>query len=415
MTLGVKLLLLGLQCVVLMIGTLIVYGMTSDRRDKEERVSDEISKEWGNGLLIGGLYCSFDYNMHYAFDIADYECDVKVDTKRLHRGIYEAEVYDTDVNIRATVETKDCPRSWYSPEYLYVFLFYPDQKMGKLSELKAGNQTIEWKPQSNGYMAKVPTGADSWSALPATIELSLSFSSRGARYIYVNQSGRHSVITMEGTASQPSFQGRLPNERSIDGNRFTARWDTYDNTPWNPYQDNGPGERPYRTAYGMENPGSFVGAGFLVGVDRYQKVERSLKYSFIIIVLTYISVVIAECIMRRRIPLLNYFLVGVSLVIFYSLLLSLSEIAGFGWGYLAAATMTIVLNTCYLWKVMDSAKGGVILGCILSVLYGGCYIMLNLDSYALLFGSLLLFVALAVMMALTVSAPGRSWNRRQNE
>ena len=94
----------------------------------------------------------------------------------------------------------------------------------------------------------------------------------------------------------------------------------------------------------------------------------------------------------------NYFLIGVALILFYSLLLGLSEHMSFGLSYLIAAIMTVALITCYMWKMLNSKGVGLAICSVLSIIYGFCYVMLCISTYALLFGSLMLFVALAATM-----------------
>ena len=137
---------------------------------------------------------------------------------------------------------------------------------------------------------------------------------------------------------------------------------------------------------------------FLVGVDRYQKVERSLKYGFFIILLTYISIFFIELFSKRKVPLFNYFLIGVALILFYTLLLSFCEHLLFGLSYLIASAMTILLISVYMLKMLDSKKLSIIVGVILTILYAVCYVLMSLTTYALLVGSLLLFALLAVLM-----------------
>ena len=123
-----------------------------------------------------------------------------------------------------------------------------------------------------------------------------------------------------------------------------------------------------------------------------------MKYSFIIIILTFISVLFVEIMRKQPIPLLNYFLIGAALIIFYSLLLSFVELIPFGFSYLIASAMTVVLITGYMWKILQSRKLGLSIGSVLSLMYLFCYIMLSISTYALLFGSVLLFFSLAAMM-----------------
>ena len=101
----------------------------------------------------------------------------------------------------------------------------------------------------------------------------------------------------------------------------------------------------------------YAGAEFLIGVDRYQKVSRSLKYAFIIIMLTYISVLLAEVVDEAApIPLLNYFLIGAALILFYSLLLAFSEHMSFGASYMIASFMTVALIAGYMWRILCRGK-----------------------------------------------------------
>ena len=201
--------------------------------------------------------------------------------------------------------------------------------------------------------------------------------------LFVKQIGENSNIIIDGQARNPSFYGSsLPDERIIRDRNFRASWASEDD----------------RIGQTYENGDGYVGTKFLVGVDRYQKVARALKYAFIIILLTYLSVLFTEMITKRNIPLLNYFLIGAALIIFYSLLLSMSEHVSFGIAYLIAAAMTVLLITGYMWKMLGSRKVAIIIGLILTGMYGSCYIMLTLSTYALLLGSLLLFAALAAVM-----------------
>lgn len=140
----------------------------------------------------------------------------------------------------------------------------------------------------------------------------------------------------------------------------------------------------------------------LVPVDRYQKTDRAVKYAIVVILLTFIAILLAEVMMRHPINMLQYLLVGLALVLFYSLLLSLSEHLSFGLSYLIAAVMTIGLVTLYMRGILESVKvAGAICG-LLTVIYAFIYVLLSLETYALLTGSIGLFIALAAVMYATL-------------
>lgn len=375
MSYGVKALFLGLQCGLLMIGALVIWGMSYSRSERSQNVAEKIAAEWGDKVYICGPIVKEHPDSAAQFRPETFICGANVETKSLHRNIYEAEVFNAHVSMSGTFD-KD---SIAAPDdTLYVKLGIETGQIVKLSPLKIGGKTVDWCKSANYLFAKI-----NLSDMPRTFDYSTDMDIHGSQSIFINPIGYKSSITIDGEAPNPSFRGyRLPEERNIRGSRFSAQWESDDTPIGVPYQD----EHDY------------VGVNFLVGVDRYQKVSRSLKYAFLIIVLTYLSVLFAEIIMQRNIPLLNYFLIGAALVLFYLLLLALTEILSFGMAYLIASAMTIALISGYMWKMLESRKIGVVIGAILTGLYGCCYVLLSLSAYALLLGSLVLFIALAALM-----------------
>lgn len=375
MSLGVKILLLGLQCALLMIGALTIWIMSYSRDERNKDVTEQIVTEWGRSVYINGPTVKEHLDSATWVRPLSFTCAANVETKSLHRNIYEAEVFNANIKLAGSF-SKDSI-SMLS-DTIYLELGVDTKQIAKLSDLKIGGETVNWSKSDYFLFAKVDI-----SDMPEIIDFSTDFDIHGSGALFIKQIGEESTITIDGEAPNPSFKGRsLPNERNLRGSRFSARWE-------------GEGV-PERVVYSDEF--QFVGANFLIGVDRYQKVSRSLKYAFIIILLTYISVLFTEVIKKRNIPLLNYFLIGAALILFYSLLLAFSEHISFGLSYLIASVMTIALITGYMWKMIDSRVVGLTIGAILFGMYVSCYILLSLSIYALLLGSIILFIALAVMM-----------------
>lgn len=371
---GKKIFLMGLMCCVLMFGVLAIWLMSYSRESSNKEVAESIVNQWGKSVYITGPTVkenldSADWKRPITFD-----CQAEVITKSLHRSIYEAEVFTASVNMSGSFD-RDSLR--LLGDSLVFELGVTTNQIVKLNPLKVCGKLIPWHKSDYYLFAKV-----NLNDLPKTIEFSTDFEVRGSEGLFIKQIGETSTVTINGEASNPSFNGySLPVERNSRSGRFAAKW-----------EDAVPDGVTYKDELG------FVGANFLVGVDRYQKVERSLKYSFIIIILTFISVLFVEIMRKQPIPLLNYFLIGAALIIFYSLLLSFVELVPFGFAYLIASVMTVALITGYMWKMLNSRKLGLSIGTVLALMYLFCYIMLSISTYALLFGSLLLFFSLAAMM-----------------
>ena len=218
---------------------------------------------------------------------------------------------------------------------------------------------------------------------------------RGSRSLGAAPVGRRNGITISGECKSPSFTGMfLPSDREVKDGNFTASW-TLNST-----------NRDYPQAFigdrAEDIASSAVMVDMLVPVDRYQKTDRALKYAVIVILLTFIAVLFAEIMMKHPINMFQYLLIGLALVLFYSLLLSLSEHLSFGFSYLIASVMTIGLVAIYMRGVLKSPKIAVAIGALLTIIYVFIYILLCLETFALLTGSLGLFIALAAIMYATL-------------
>lgn len=371
---GKKVFLMGLQCFVLMIGALIVCIISEERESRLTDVSQSIHEEWGSVLYVSGPEILDGRKASLPLCPESYKCDINVESKLLHRNIYEVGVFDAEVNMSGSFITNDVRSAGDSVK---LIVYVNPKTITGLKDVVINGKPYKWSKSSDHLFAKIDT-AD----LSDAVNFETSFHSRGSGGISVGQWGRESDICISGRADNPSFGGSdIPDTRLIEGKNFSACW----------HNSNDSG-------YADRNKTGFVRVDFLVGVSLYQKVSRSLKYSFIIILLTFVSVLFIEIMMRHPIPLFNYFLIGAALVLFYCLLLAFSEHIAFGYAYLAASVMTVVLISGYMWRILSSKKTGMAICVILTGMYLGCYIMLCLDTYALLLGAILLFAALAATM-----------------
>ena len=85
---------------------------------------------------------------------------------------------------------------------------------------------------------------------------------------------------------------------------------------------------------------SELGVNLLVPVTQYQQAMRSIKYAVLVILLTFIGVLFVEMTRKKNIHAFQYLLVGLALILFYSLLVSISEHLSFGLAYLVCLLYT---------------------------------------------------------------------------
>lgn len=144
-----------------------------------------------------------------------------------------------------------------------------------------------------------------------------------------------------------------------------------------------------------------LGVSFYQPVDLYQTVERSVKYGFLFILLTFAAFFLFEVLGRLAIHPVQYALVGAALALFFLLLISLAEHVGFALAYLAASSACVALIGYYVGHVLRSLRGGLAFAAALAALYGLLYVLLRSEDHALLMGALLVFACLAAAMVAT--------------
>ena len=365
MSIGLKVVLIGAICFVLAISTLAVWLLAYSRENTSERVSDSIAGNWGSDLYFRDILISdsteevFPDNVNISFDVK---------TKTLHRGIYDADVFNTDIDFSATCKKR---KFRVLGDTVRIVIGLDPDMVTDFGELTVNGRKCNWETFGD---YRIGTTVSNEEFTKTGLELKGRLSMRGARQINCTaKSAVVSTIIMEGSARNPSFNSiDLPDERTVSDNEFRAEWKLM--------------------------KGGTASTTFLVGVDTYQKVTRSIKYAFMIIVLTFSAVFFTEIYRKTPIPLLNYFLIGAALIIFYSLLLAFAEHLGFAPAYLIAAAMTVSLIGGYMWRMLDSKATGIFIAILLTAIYAICFVMLTTSNYALLVGSLTLFFAIAAMM-----------------
>ncbi|MDR1678692.1 MAG: cell envelope integrity protein CreD [Prevotellaceae bacterium] len=215
--------------------------------------------------------------------------------------------------------------------------------------------------------------------------------------------GQNTAVSVNGQWQSPSFIGSFSPESTIDDKLFNAAWNILSFNREIP-ETWTEGER-------VELGNNAFGVNLIETVDHYQQNMRSAKYALMFIALTFIVFFFVEIFTKKSIQFFQYVLVGIALILFYSLLLSLSEQIGFGLAYLIASAVTILITTIYFHSLIRQRSATFILAGIMVILYAFLYIILQVEDFALLFGSIFLFVVLAVLMFVSNKIkPGKQGN-----
>ena len=405
-----KLVLIGILMLLLLIPAGMIKSLILEREQTSKQVTGEISDLWGNKQTITGPYLTVPYKKYIQT-----KDGVKTDINYLHilpgklkisgvispeiryRGIYKVVVYNSKLHFSGTfLPQEDSTGRIDSKNIIWkeatVNLGIPDMR-GIQENLKLQLDSAFYS-MNPGIATRdlVKTGIST----PLVIEpgkeadFNLELNLNGSNELAFIPLGKETIVNLHSNWENPSFKGAfLPRERKIDNEGFTAEWKILHLNRSYPQQWS-------NNAYNI-NSSSF-GVSLLLPVDHYQKAYRSAKYALMFIALTFLTFFFIEVLNQKQIHPIQYLLVGLALVIFFSLLVALSEQMPFVYAYLIAAAANIALISVFAAGIFKNTRLTMILTIILVVLYIFLYTVLQLMDYALLMGNLGLFAALAIVM-----------------
>jgi inner membrane protein len=263
--------------------------------------------------------------------------------------------------------------------------------------------------QGRGFFAFVD--AAPLSARTMVVEFDYAFRGNSSLALEPRAGDTHWSVTS--SWPHPSFGGDyLPGPRQIGADGFTADYrvgnlalgrslvSTHDKGSSSLTANAPSPETRYAAAEGTPNTASI---SLIQPVDLYSRVNRATKYGFLFIGFTFVTLLMFDIIGGVRVSAVEYLLMGAAIVLFFVLLLAFAEVIGFTAAYVVASVAIAGLNTAYSAAVLGSWKRGYVIGALLIGLYAVLYILLGLEAFSLLIGSVLLFVALAGVMYATRS------------
>ncbi len=408
-----KSIIIFVMALALWIPTYLIMNLVRERESRQKEAIADISNKWAGKQTITGPFLMIPYNEAGKDDKGNYinikrnafflpaksEIKSTVFPEKRHRGIYQVVVYRSDI----TISLKFNPLQWEQLKISAETLFWNEAVLvfAVQDNLKGINEDmfVNWN-DSNILFNPQPAGLtnlnDAFVAnIPLTVEeaskehfCSVKFSLNGSQQLLFTMGARENKLQMQSAWANPSFTGvKLPDSRTINDRGFVADWK---------YMNRSVPQVWKNTFYDLS--ASALGADLLITVDSYDKTERSVKYALLCIILTFAAFFLVETIYKRSIHLVQYGLAGLALVLFYTLLLSVSEYTGFNSAYLIAGMATIGLVTWFVGNIMRSSKLALFISFVLVVVYSYIFIIIQLQDYALLMGSIGLFIALAIIM-----------------
>jgi Inner membrane protein involved in colicin E2 resistance len=410
----VKALVIAGIILVLLIPRVMIENLIKERQGRSVETIDKINEKWSDAQTLCGPVLAIPYttthvekdNQYYSEHVLyitpeNLEIDTELSPEERYYGIYKTILYKSDTKIKGNFPAVSSIALENSTLH-----FQKARMIMSISDLRGVDEQMLFKVNDRGFKSEAGNESATWdktlvAALDETvfnhldegIAFECNLNLKGSKSMSFIPIGSNTKVQMTGDWNSPSFTGNFSPEYDYTDTGFTAKWSvlSFNRSIPEYWSDN----------RSFDFSDARFGVNLIDQVDHYQQNMRSVKYSLMFIVLTFVVFFFVEIIYKKRIHPIQYLLVGVALILFYSLLLSISEQLSFGISYLISSVATILMITLYAYSIFKNKTQTAILTVLLCLLYTFLYITLQLEDIALLIGSIGLFIILGIIMYLS--------------
>ena len=419
----IKLLFIATLVLVLLVPSSLVNNLIDERASRQDEMMRDVSDKWSGSQVIKGPVLVIPYkkqitgmgtsNKEVTREIIEnlyilpdnLHIKAGLSTQILHRGIFDVAVYNSLVKVSGNFSKADLASLSLTADQLLlnkariVFSISDLKGLKNNPVIKANDQTLTAEPvfdNASVFGGGLQVAIDISGAKDGNVPFEYALDLKGSQNLSFLHLGKTTDVEASGTWSSPSFDGRyLPDERTVNKEGFKARWRMlYYNRPFPQQWIN----NDILLNNDKKLGDAIFGVKLRLPVDQYQKTMRTSKYALLIIMLTFISLFLTEVIRKQRIHIFNYVLIGIAMIIYYSLLLSFSEQVGYNYAYLIASASTIALVSVFIASLLKNKMAALLFAFILSVFYAFIFVIIQLEDFALIIGSIALFMVVAILM-----------------
>ncbi|PIE75102.1 MAG: cell envelope integrity protein CreD [Deltaproteobacteria bacterium] len=411
----IKIISIGILVLVLLIPTSMVSSLLTERESRRDSVVQEINHKWGNSQTITGPFFTIPYKSFYKdkndklqysikyFHILPEKLDIKgsIVSHIRYRSIYEAVLYNCQLEFTGIFTV---------PRLNQLDIEAENILWGKsifsigITDMRGINDNIQITFDENNYKVNpgLKTTDIASAGVSSLIPLSPNDSSKpfsfnltlnGSEQIRFTPMAEETNVTIQSDWASPSFNGAfLPTKREISKEGFTATWKILHLNRNFPQYWEGSRYKVKESCFGFK---------LLITADIYQKATRLSKYALMFVVFTFSAFFFSEIINKNRVHPIQYLLIGLAVILFYVLQLSISEHLNFNYAYLISSSAITLLVSGYSKGILKNKYFTLTVFSLLTVLYMYLYIVLQLEDYALIMGSIGLLMILSIVMFIT--------------
>lgn len=438
-----RMLMVGFLILILLIPLSSIESLIRERSSRKYEVINEINEKWGNEVVLSGPVLKIPYktytetvkidqatgqsikeqvahinNAYFFPNNLTISADVNAETK--NRSIYTTTVFTSNMKCKGNFEKPDFASQDINDEDVIwekatiiietsnlkgirneVAINFNGDKYPFIPKYKALNNTHNNYNDYTDYyempiqMQQLESGFINPELIPkeSSVDFDFDFNVNGSGQLSFVPIGKETKIKMKSNWASPSFYGNfLPlnnDDDKVNKDGFNANWEVL--------QINRQFEQQFFGT--LPNLSEFAfGVKLITPVDEYQKSERTAKYGFMVIALTFLIFFLIQTLSKIRIHPFQYLMIGIALIMFYTLLISITEHSSYFTAYIIAGSAVIILISIYSKSILKNIKFPIFIAASLTALYTFIFVIIQLENYALLVGSIGLFFILSVVM-----------------
>jgi len=400
-----RIIVAGFIMLILLIPMANIGWLIQERKMRQDQVTEELKTEWGDELTYYGLALELrtaatskkKSKVIYVYPETSSD-NINAPVSERYRGIFKANLFTATI---ASVNRFDLNKILTNPEYKAIdwsrvrvmMVTGRNVRFKELSDFVVNGKAVGVSGQRNDHQLLSYSNYFSLHS-NASVEVKSSAEINGSCAVKYKSFASKSEMHLKSDWKDPSFSGALPKNNS-----FKAKSDGFE-ASWSNTVQLGNGSRISEDQILVGNS-AVSEIKFMTMVDQYQLNERTIKYGILVLVLTFAVFFLIQIIGKTAFHSLHYLMIGLALLLFYSLLLAFSEHLGFNGAYALAASAIILLISWYAKAILNSLKFAMVSGVSLTLLYTFLLVIVNLEIYAMLVGSIGLLVVLAAIMSVT--------------
>ena len=422
----VKPIIIFVLLLVMLIPLGFIKSILYDRQVVKSQAEQSIMQPVGGTLELQGLVLSLPFKQTIDVQNDDgtittkrvtkqilvtpknYKISTELDPQYLKRGIFSVPIFNGNIGVNAEFEALDYEHLGVKEgDILFdeaviilgignkkTFTAYPKLTIAsndQTSELMQSFATPEFSPFAQSIYYKLPA-----NLAKSNFKLSGELFVQGGAKLSFVPLAQNNTFSINSPWASPSFSGGwLPKTREVSKDGFKATWEI------SGLSTNFAPAWIVKNYMPLNQYAETINVDFISPINNYSLVKRCVTYAFLFLIVPFLAIFLCEIWAKTRIHPVQYFLIAAADILFYLLILSISEHLAFFTSY-AIATIAVCLTVfLYASAIFKGKKWGAFIAMVQFISYLTLYGILQSEDYALLLGSVLMFAVLAIIMFAT--------------